>query len=76
MSYGLWCGLYLVFYGLCPKVLLIYFRVGKVPSVDIEALIYGGLYHIVSYAVFGANETQDVLRGRNSIFLNFFFFFL
>lgn len=75
MSYGLWRGLYLVFYGLCPKVLLIYFRVGKVPSVDIKALIYGGLYHIVSYGVFGENETQDVSRGRNSLFLIFFFFF-
>ena len=67
MNYGLWCGLYLVFYGLCRIVLLIYFRVGKVPSVDIRALIYGGLHHIVSY---GKNGTQDVSKKRNSLFWN------
>ena len=70
MSYGLWCGLYLVFYGLCRLVLLIYFRVGKVPLVDIGALIYGGLYHIVSYGVFGENGTQDVSKGRSGLFQN------
>ena len=67
MNYGLWCGLYLVFYGLCRIVLLIYFRVGKVPLVDIRALIYGGLHHIVSY---GKNGTQDVSKKRNSLFWN------
>ena len=70
MSYGLWCGLYLVFYGVCRKVLLIYSQVGKVPSVDVGALIYKGLYHIVSYGVFGENGTQDVSRGMNSLFWN------
>ena len=42
-------------------VYLIYFRVGKVPSVGIGALIYGGFPHVVSYGVFGKNGTQDVL---------------
>ena len=49
-------------------VSLIYFRVGKVPSVGIEALIYGGLSHIVSYGVFGENGTQDVSKGRSGLF--------
>ena len=49
---------------------LIYFRVGKVPSVGIGALIYGGLSHIVSYSVFGKNGTQDVSKGRNGLFQN------
>ena len=76
MNYGLWCGLYLIFNGICCMVSLIYSRVGKVPSVGIGALIYGGLSHIVSYGVFGENGTQDVLKGRNSLFqnLNLFFF--
>ena len=51
-------------------MLLIYSQVGKVPSVDIGALIYKGLYHIVSYGVFGENGTQDVSRGTNSLFWN------
>ena len=62
MSYGLWRGLYLVSFGLCCTVLLIYFRVGKVPLVGIGALVYGGLYLIVSYGVFGENGTQGVLK--------------
>ena len=70
MSCGLWCGLYLVFHGFCCEVLPIYFQIGKVPSVDIRELIYEGLYHIVSYGVFGENGTQDVLRGRNGLFWN------
>ena len=42
----------------------------------IEASIYGGLSHIVSYGLFGKNGTQDVLKGRNGLFqnLNLFFF--
>ena len=51
-------------------VLLIYFLVGKVLSVDIRALIYGGLYHIVSYGVFSEKKTQDVSKGRNGLFWN------
>ena len=51
-------------------VSLIYFQVGKVPSVGIGALIYGGLSHIVTYGVFGENGTQDVSKGRNSLFQN------
>ena len=76
MNYGLWCGLYLVFNGLCHMVSLIYFQVGKVPSMGIRALIYGGLSHIVSYGVFDENGTQDVSKGRNGLFqnLNLFFF--
>ena len=58
----------LVSFGLCHIVLLIYFRVGKVPLVSIRALIYGGLYLIVSYGEFGENGTQDVLKGRNILF--------
>ena len=50
-------------------MLLTYFRVGKVLSVDIEAYICGGLRHIVSNGVFGENRTQDALRGRNGLFL-------
>ena len=61
---------YLVFYGVCHKVLLIYFQVGQVPLVDIGTLIYERLYHIVSYGVFGENGTQDVSRGTNSLFWN------
>ena len=63
MNYGLWCGLYLVFNGLCHIVSLIYFQVSKVPSVGIRALIYEGLSHIASYGVFGENGTQDVSKG-------------
>ena len=37
---------------------------------DIGALIYGGLYHIVSYGVFGENGTQDVSKGRSGLFQN------
>ena len=70
MNYGLWCGLYLIFNGICCMVSLIYSRVGKVPSVGIGALIYGGLSHIVSYGVFGENGTQDVSKGRNGLFQN------
>ena len=51
-------------------VLLIYFLVGKVPLVDIRALIYEGLYHIVSYGVFSESKTQDVSKGRNGLFWN------
>ena len=51
-------------------VLLIYFLVGKVPSVDIRALIYEELYHIVSYGVFSESKTQDVSKGRNGLFWN------
>ena len=67
MIYGLWCGLFLVFNGLCCMVSLLYFRVGKVPSVGIEALIYGGLSLIVSYGVFGKSGTQDVSKGRSGL---------
>ena len=35
-----------------------------------RSIDHGGLYHIVSYGVFGENETQDVSRGRNSLLLN------
>ena len=56
-------------------VLLIYFRVDKVLSADIRALINGGLYHIVSYGVFGENRTQDFLRGRDGLFQNLNFSF-
>ena len=53
MGYVAWC--------------LLYFRVGKVPSVGIEALIYGGLSLIVSYGVFGKSGTQDVSKGRSGL---------
>ena len=56
-------------------VLLIYFRVDRVLSADIRALINGGLYHIVSYGVFGENRTQDFLRGREGLFQNLNFSF-
>ena len=49
-------------------VLLIYFLVGKVPSVDIRALIYEGLFLIVSCGEFGENGTQDVFKGMNGQF--------
>ena len=57
-------------------VSLIYFRVGKVPSVGIGALIYGGLSLIVSYGVFGESGTQDVSKGMSGLLqiLNLFFF--
>ena len=71
MNYGLWCGLYLVFNGLCHMVSLIYFQVSKVPSVGIGALIYGGLSHIVSYGVFGKNGTQDVSKGKEQTISEF-----
>ena len=76
MSYGLWCGLYLVSFGLCCTVLLIYFRVDKFTFVGIKALIYGGLYLIVSYGVFGEDGTQDILKGRNNLFRNLIFFLI
>ena len=68
MSYGLWSELFLVSFGLCHIVLLIYFQLGKVPLVGIGALIYGGLYLIVSFDVLGENGTEDVLKGRNGLF--------
>ena len=69
IAYELWSMVWtLVSFGLCHIVLLIYFRVGKVPLVSIKALIYGGLSLIVSYGEFGENGTQDVLKGRNSLF--------
>ena len=76
MIYGLWCGLFLVFNGLCRMGSLIYFWVGKVPLVGIGALIYGGLFLIVSYGVFGESGTQDVSKGRSGLLqiLNLFFF--
>ena len=57
-------------------VSLIYFQVGKVPSVGIGALIDGGLSLIVSYGVFGESGTQDVSKGRSGPLqiLNLFFF--
>ena len=55
-------GSFLVFNGLCRMVSLIYFRVGKVPSMGVRALIYGGVSLIVSYGVFGESGTQDVLK--------------
>ena len=60
----------------CCIVLLIYFRVGKVPLVGIGALIYGGLSLIVSCGEFSKNGTQDVLKGRNGLLqiLNLSFF--
>ena len=67
MIYSLWCGLFLVFNGLCHMVSLIYFQVGKVPSVGIKALFYGGLSLIVSYGVFGESGTQDVSKGRSGL---------
>ena len=62
MGYAAWC--------------LIYFRVGKVPSMGIGALIYGGLSLTVSYGVFGESRTQDVSKGRSGLLLilNLFFF--
>ena len=63
MSYDLWCGLYLVFYGLCREVLLIYFRVGKVPLVDIKALIYGGLYTLC-LMVYLARRNSRCFEGK------------
>ena len=64
MNYGLWCGLYLVFNGLCCLVSLIYFRVGKVPSVGIGALIYGGLSLIVSYGVIWRERNSRCFEGK------------
>ena len=68
MSYGLWCGPFLVSFGLCRIEILTYFRVDKVPLVGIGTLIYEGLFFILSYGVFGKNGTQDVFKGRNGLF--------